>query len=100
MTSIRFLLAILVLAAGLEWTGEFLWAQNLIAKSKLGDSDYCNLKFPAISEETLRSDRPALKETWTGDLIDFYGPCNFDPTGKEAVNEQKPRGPRQRERWG
>ena len=46
-------------------------------------------EFPAIREETLSWDRPVLKDPSDGDIIDFYGPCNYDPLGKEALQTQK-----------
>ena len=47
------------------------------------------MKFPAIEEGTLAGDRPALKDPNTGDIVDFYGPCNEDPLGKNQVASQK-----------
>ena len=66
---------------------------GILFKLRAGSSNYCHLKFPAIREETLSSSRPVLKDASkdarTGDIIDFYGPCDFDPTGKAAVQAQK-----------
>jgi hypothetical protein len=50
---------------------------------------YCHLKFPAIREETLSWDRPVLKDLSTGDIIDFYGPCDTDPLGEDRVQQQR-----------
>jgi len=50
---------------------------------------YCHLKFPAIEEKTLGSPQPVLKDPGSGDIIDFYGPCNHDPLGKEEIHEQR-----------
>lgn len=100
MKSLRYLLAVSFLLAGFGFSAESLWAQNIIAKARLGESDYCNLKFPAISDDTLKSSRPVLQDASSTDMVDYYGACNYDPTGKEAVNDQKPRGARQQERWG
>ncbi|MEX0802514.1 MAG: hypothetical protein WD688_04255 [Candidatus Binatia bacterium] len=62
---------------------------GILLKVRAGDSNYCHLKFPAIQEETLSWGRPVLKPGSTSDIVDFYGPCNFDPTGKEAVQAQQ-----------
>ena len=51
--------------------------------------NYCHVKFPAIREETLGWDHPMLKDASSGDLIDFYGPCDHDPLGKEEVQLPK-----------
>jgi hypothetical protein len=47
------------------------------------------LKFPAIREETLDWDHPVLKDSTSGDIVDFYGPCDHDPLGKEEVQDQR-----------
>jgi hypothetical protein len=31
--------------------------------------------------------QPVLKDT--DDIVDFYGPCNHDPVGKEEIQSQK-----------
>lgn len=67
-----------------------LWAaEGIISKAPDSSGIYCNLKFPAIKEETLTSDRPQLKDPSEGDIVDFYGPCDHDPLGKEEVQRQK-----------
>lgn len=66
---------------------------GILFRVQLAGTNYCHLKFPAIREETLSSSRPVLKDASkdarTGDIIDFYGPCDYDPTGKVAVQAQK-----------
>jgi ABC-type uncharacterized transport system substrate-binding protein len=44
---------------------------------------------PAIREDTLYSSRPQLKNPKDGDLIDFYGPCDYDPLGFEQIRRQR-----------
>jgi hypothetical protein len=56
------------------------------------------MKFPAMREETLNSNRPVLKEAGTSDVIDFYGPCDHDPLGKEEVLVQRTQHHRQLQR--
>jgi len=63
--------------------------EGILFKQRAGDSNYCHLKFPAIREDTLASNRPVLKDARTGDIVDFYGPCDFDPTGRVAAQAQK-----------
>lgn len=86
--------------------GAFLWAavstgavmlgagpasaqDGILLKVRAGESNYCHLKFPAIRPGTLSSDHPVLQNPGTGTIIDFYGPCDYDPTGKAAVETQK-----------
>jgi hypothetical protein len=68
----------------------FLWAaEGIISKVPDSSGTFCNLKFPAIKEDTLTSDRPELKDPSESDIVDFYGPCDHDPLGKEEVQRQK-----------
>jgi hypothetical protein len=67
-----------------------LWAADgIISKVSEPSGTYCHLKFPAISEDTLFSDRPVLKSPSEGDIRDFYGPCDYDPLSKEEVSRQR-----------
>ena len=50
---------------------------------------YCHLKIPVMPPSTLATGTPELKSSTTGDLIDFYGPCNYDPRSKDEVAMQK-----------
>jgi hypothetical protein len=70
--------------------GSLVWAaEGIISKVANPSGTTCNLKFPAIKEETLYWDRPVLKDPTDGDIIDFYGPCDYDPLGKESVARQR-----------
>ena len=62
---------------------------GILLKVRAGNTNYCHMKFPAIREDTLSWDRPVLQSSSSGDIIDFYGPCDYDPTGIEAVQTQK-----------
>ena len=56
---------------------------EVISRTELAPgNDYCHLKFPAIAEQTLTSDRPVLKGSESADIIDFYGKCDESPTGE------------------
>lgn len=61
---------------------------GILFKVQMPGTNYCHLKFPAIREETLSSNRPVLKDSSTGDIVDFYGSCKYDPLGKEAIQAQ------------
>jgi hypothetical protein len=50
---------------------------------------FCHLRFPAIREDTLYSDRPILKDAGSGDIVDIYAPCDYDPLGKDEVARQQ-----------
>ena len=64
-------------------------AVGVISKDVATEGSYCHMKFPAIEERTLGSNRPVLKDPSEGDIIDFYGPCDHDPLGKEEIQSQK-----------
>jgi len=51
--------------------------------------NYCHLKLPAIRPRTLASVDPQTKSRTSGDVIDYYGPCNESPTGQDQVISQK-----------
>ncbi len=53
-----------------------------------GQNSYCHLKFPAIEPSSLGSDHPVLQNADTGDIVDYYGPCDHDPVGKEEIARQ------------
>ncbi|HEX2931924.1 MAG TPA: hypothetical protein VHV54_19510 [Candidatus Binatia bacterium] len=64
-----------------------LAAEPSASATILGRSgDYCHMKFPAMHEATLRGKQPMLKDD---DIIDFYGPCDHDPTGRDEIQEQE-----------
>jgi hypothetical protein len=64
-------------------------AEGIISKVPDPSGQYCHLRFPAIRKETIGSNRPVLKDPSEGDIIDFYGPCDYDPLGKAEVQRQR-----------
>ena len=64
-------------------------AEGIISKVPDPSGKYCHLRFPAIKPETLSWNRPVLKDQSEGDIIDFYGPCDYDPLGQDAIARQK-----------
>lgn len=79
----------LLLLGALNLANLSAWGAESVVYKAGGPSGYCHLKFPAIREDTLYTDRPVLKDPRDGDLIDFYGPCDYDPLGKDAVLRQR-----------
>jgi hypothetical protein len=86
--SISFLAALL-LVGSLGVGGALAAAEGVISNEVIIPGVYCHLKFPAIREQTLAGDRPVLKDPSSGDIIDFYGPCDTDPLGKDQVRQQR-----------
>jgi len=64
-------------------------ADTAPSKDELTPGSYCHEKFPAMRQSTLGDEQPALKDSSTGDVIDFYGPCDENPTGKDQDQTQK-----------
>lgn len=69
--------------------GGALAADGVLSRDEVTPGSYCHMKFPAIRERTLFSDHPRLKSSSSGDVVDFYGPCDESPTGKDQVIEQR-----------
>jgi hypothetical protein len=82
-------LAALLLAGSVGVSNTFAAAEGVISNATLTPGSYCHLRFPAIDEQTLSWDRPVLKDASSGDIVDFYGPCDTDPLGKDQVEAQK-----------
>jgi hypothetical protein len=81
----------LVLAAALFWGVPAVEANQLVETEVIDlGAGYCHMKFAPMNEATLSWDRPeqnvdAVKS------IDFYGPCDYDPTGAAEVRAQRSR---------
>jgi hypothetical protein len=82
--STLYLLATYLLSTCLVWA-----AEGIISKVPDSTGKYCHLKFPAMREDTLSWKRPVLKDPKEGDIVDFYGACDYDPLGKEEIQRQK-----------
>jgi hypothetical protein len=63
-------------------------AEEMVSSVPTDITDYCHLQFPAMREDSLSWERPVLDST-TGNIIDFYGPCDYDPTGVDEIRAQR-----------
>jgi hypothetical protein len=90
MVGLKGLRSVIFFAEVFLLSGSFVWAGEVVI-SKVADpsGSFCHLKFPAIRDDTLFSDRPVLKDPSEGDIIDFYGPCNYDPLGRDSILRQR-----------
>ena len=82
------LLSNLFLASTLFWGVPTVEADELVINEAANLSFYCHMQFPEMRADTLSWDRPVLDET-AGNVIDFYGSCDHDPTGAEEVRIQR-----------
>jgi hypothetical protein len=85
----RFFLAASLLVGSSGVTSAFAAAPGVISNQVLIPGRYCHLTFPAVREETLAGNHPVLKDPSSGDIIDFYGPCDQDPLGKDEIELQE-----------
>lgn len=60
---------------------------TVITEPEFSPSDYCHEQFRSMSGTSLAGNHPELNPT--GDIIDFYGSCNENPTGKDQVQSQR-----------
>src|SRR5258705_10357257 len=91
MKTAKTLMAASALGRGLGAAGAASAATDdgAIVKEELIPGNYCHMKFPAIAPGTLGSDHPALQTSASGDSIDFYGPCDESPTGRDQQRAQE-----------
>jgi hypothetical protein len=82
-------LSILLAAGVIAASGAALAADGVVVEGKLNSGSYCHEKFPAIRPGSLSDNQPELKSSSTGDMIDFYGPCDENPTGRDQIASQK-----------
>jgi hypothetical protein len=66
-----------------------LGAVNSVKAEEFTPGSYCHEKFPAVRQSTLDTDNPTLKSSDTGDVIDYYGPCDESPLGQDQLRTQK-----------
>lgn len=82
------LLSNLLLSSTLFWAVPAVEAEEMISSVAVEGAEYCHLKFPVMREDTLSWERPVL-ESANGNIIDFYGPCDYDPTGSDEIRAQR-----------
>ena len=89
MKNAKALLAAVILLPNITVSSTALADDGVISKDQVEPGSYCHEKFPAIEGNSLASNKPVLRSQNSGDVIDYYGPCDESPTGKDQVNEQK-----------
>jgi hypothetical protein len=87
MKNAKAFLGALILLGNIAVAGTALAADGVTSEDDLTPNSYCHQKFPAMTENSIASDHPVLDRS--GDAIDYYGPCNEAPTGKDQVLQQK-----------
>jgi hypothetical protein len=62
-------------------------ADGVLSKDELATDSYCHEKFHAMTRQSLDTDNPVINNA--GAVIDFYGPCNENPVGKDQIQDQE-----------
>ena len=89
MKSLKANLSMLLVVGVLGTSGAALAADGVVVEGQLSPGSYCHEKFPAITGRSLSDNQPQLKQSTTGDIVDYYGPCDENPTGKDQIATQK-----------
>lgn len=89
MNNFKSNLSILLAAGVLAASAAALAADGVVVEGQLTPGSYCHEKFPAMRPRSLSDNQPQLKNSTTGDVVDFYGPCDENPTGRDQVASQK-----------
>ena len=82
------LLPNLLLSSTLFWGVPSAWGEEVILSVPTDTTAYCHLKFPAMRADTLSWEQPVLDAT-TGNIVDFYGACDYDPVGLDEIRAQR-----------
>jgi len=82
------LLSKLLLSSILFWNVAAVEANELVESESADVAGYCHTKFAPMEEATLSWVRPEFN-SGAEKSIDFYGPCDYDPTGAAEVRMQR-----------
>ena len=82
------LLSNLLLSATPFWGVPAAAANELVETEVVDLAGHCHMKFAPMNEAALSWDRPELNVD-AGKIVDFYGPCDYDPTGATEVRTQR-----------
>ena len=59
---------------------------GIVYKQASSDGTYCHIKYMAFTPESLRS---GALEFEPSDVVDMYGPCDFNPKSQQEVQNQQ-----------
>ena len=82
------LLSNLLLSSTLLWGVPLAGASEIVETEVADFAGYCHMKFAPMEEATLSWARPEVS-TEAEKSIDFYGPCDYDPTGAAEIKAQR-----------
>ncbi len=82
------LLSNLLLSSTLLWGVPLAGASEIVETEVADVAGYCHMKFAPMEESTLSWAQPEVS-TEAEKSIDFYGPCDYDPTGAAEIKAQR-----------
>jgi len=88
MKTINALMTAVSLVGLIGFAGMSNATDGVVSREVLTADSYCHMKFPPIDQSRSTGENPVLESPISGDLIDFYGPCDHDPLGKDEVQAQ------------
>ena len=92
MKKIVSVVANLLLSSTLFWGVPLAYGEELnsdeISMSPADAPGYCNMKSPAMREDSLSWTHPVFDDGAVN-AVDFYGPCDHDPLGIDAVKTER-----------
>lgn len=62
-------------------------ADNGVLFKVVVSDGYCHMQFRAMEENSYLS--PRFQPAGSTDIIDYYGPCDHDPLGREEAQDQR-----------
>ena len=83
----------LLLVSTLFWgvplaSAEELNSEEMISAVPAELSGYCHIQSPAMREDSLSWAHPVFDDSAVN-AVDFYGPCDYDPLGIDAVKAEQ-----------
>jgi hypothetical protein len=64
-------------------------ADDAISGEEVTPSGYCHMQVPAAQARSLTTDNPVPKDPSSGDVIDYYGPCDKKAVMQDLLNRQR-----------
>ena len=86
MKTAKFFFAVLVLSANVVVTYTPASAREipgLISKDGFAPESYCPVPISASTPESFLGEQPVLRHPNSGEVIDYYGPCDEIPVGQD-----------------
>jgi len=83
----------LLLLSTLFWGVPLAYAEELNSEEMISAvpaelSGYCHIQSPAMREDSLSWAHPVFDDSAVN-AVDFYGPCDYDPLGIDAVKREQ-----------